>query len=95
MRIAQFLLSALAILLAIPILVLLADFLYYDNGVWALKVGPNGLRECVLFLFPAPPSPFSFSHSLSPDFGRSFWFSPKSGRGDVFIPAPRKIKGQT
>jgi len=53
MRFAQFLLGALAILLALPFLVLLAFFLYYDGGAWAIKIGPNGLRECVFVPGPA------------------------------------------
>jgi hypothetical protein len=50
MRFAQFLLGALAILLALPFLVLLAVFLYYYDG----KVRPNGLREFVFALGPIP-----------------------------------------
>jgi hypothetical protein len=54
MRFAQFLLGALAILLALPFLVLLAVFLYYDGGAWAITVRPNGLRECVFVPGPIP-----------------------------------------
>ena len=46
----QFLLGALAILLALPFLVLLAVFLYYDDG----KVRPNGLLEFVSVIGPLP-----------------------------------------
>jgi hypothetical protein len=57
MRFAQILLGALAILLALPFLVLLAllvDFIYSYGGVWAIRIGPNGLRECVFVPGPAP-----------------------------------------
>ena len=40
----RFLLVTLAILLALPFLIPLSDFLY--GGAFVLKVGPNG-RECV------------------------------------------------
>ena len=53
MRFAQFLLGALVILMALPFLVPLAIFLYSYGGVTAIKVGPNGLRECVFVPGPA------------------------------------------
>jgi len=58
MRFAQFLLVALAILLALPFLVSVAVFLYSYGGAWTIKVGPDGFRECVLF--PVPSRSFSF-----------------------------------
>jgi len=53
MGFAQFLLVSLAILLALPFLISLADFLYSYGGAWTIKVGPNGLRECVFVPGPA------------------------------------------
>jgi hypothetical protein len=60
MRFAQFLLGALAILLALPFLVLLAVFLYFYD--W--KVGPNHLPEW-FFVLGAIPIIFIFTFILA------------------------------